>query len=240
MRTLDWGDEGPEVRKLQELLARRGQPVTVDGEYGLETQAAVRAFQAQHLDARGEPLGVDGIAGPGTWWSLTHPQPLLAHPVVVDFSVMPIPELGGSPRGRHALEVAIHELGASEPATKYLQGLAPDDTPWCAAFVSWCFAQDPSGTPFPYTVSARDLFARLGQRGWAHFPGEGYSPRPGDIVAWWSQGAEGWQAHVGLVHHAAYATLFTLEGSRGPRVRGFHYPLHALDQLLGFAQVPGP
>ena len=58
------GDEDHPVRTLQYLLRARNQPVTVDGIFGPETDAAVRAFQ------RDNGLAVDGIVGPLTWRAL--------------------------------------------------------------------------------------------------------------------------------------------------------------------------
>jgi peptidoglycan hydrolase-like protein with peptidoglycan-binding domain len=58
------GNEGQSVRSLQYLLRARSHPVTVDGIFGPQTDAAVRAFQ----QARG--LAVDGIVGPITWGAL--------------------------------------------------------------------------------------------------------------------------------------------------------------------------
>ena len=52
------------VRTLQHLLRARGQAVRVDGVFGPETEAAVRAFQT------GKGLSVDGIVGPRTWAAL--------------------------------------------------------------------------------------------------------------------------------------------------------------------------
>ena len=52
------------VRTLQHLLRARGQSVTVDGDFGPATEAAVRAFQGSH------GLGVDGIVGNQTWSAL--------------------------------------------------------------------------------------------------------------------------------------------------------------------------
>ena len=49
------------VRPLQQLLRARGQTVAVDGSFGPQTEAAVRAFQG----SRG--LAADGIVGPQTW-----------------------------------------------------------------------------------------------------------------------------------------------------------------------------
>jgi N-acetylmuramoyl-L-alanine amidase len=58
------GDRGEPVRELQARLTQCGCPATLDGEFGDETLAAVREFQAR----RG--LRVDGICGSDTWGAL--------------------------------------------------------------------------------------------------------------------------------------------------------------------------
>jgi N-acetylmuramoyl-L-alanine amidase len=55
------GDQSDAVRDLQERLTQCGHAVTLDGLFGEETVAAVRAFQ----ERRG--LRVDGICGRETW-----------------------------------------------------------------------------------------------------------------------------------------------------------------------------
>jgi peptidoglycan hydrolase-like protein with peptidoglycan-binding domain len=52
------------VRAVQTLLNRHGQAVEVDGEFGEQTEAAVRSFQ------RAKGLAVDGIVGDQTWTAL--------------------------------------------------------------------------------------------------------------------------------------------------------------------------
>jgi peptidoglycan hydrolase-like protein with peptidoglycan-binding domain len=58
------GDQDHPVKTLQYLLGARGHSVAVDGIFGPNTDAAVRAFQQQ------KGLAVDGIVGPNTWSAL--------------------------------------------------------------------------------------------------------------------------------------------------------------------------
>ena len=66
-RLLQFGAEGPAVRKLQQALIDAGFPLPlfgVDGLFKSETQTAVRDYQRAH------GLGVDGIVGPITMGEL--------------------------------------------------------------------------------------------------------------------------------------------------------------------------
>ena len=58
------GDNIFPVRPLQQLLRARNHPVAVDGNFGPNTETAVKAFQ----QSRG--LAADGIVGPLTWGKL--------------------------------------------------------------------------------------------------------------------------------------------------------------------------
>ena len=49
---------------LQLLLRQHGHAVDVDGDFGPQTEGAVRAYQQRH------GLVVDGIVGPQTWQAL--------------------------------------------------------------------------------------------------------------------------------------------------------------------------
>jgi murein L,D-transpeptidase YcbB/YkuD len=55
------GSTGENVRTVQDLLNAHGSNLVIDGIFGQNTTAAVRAFQAQHR------LSVDGIVGNQTW-----------------------------------------------------------------------------------------------------------------------------------------------------------------------------
>ncbi len=78
---LSQGARGEDVRDLQDQLRARGHDIAVDGHFGPQTEAAVRAFQ------RAENLVVDGVAGPNTLGRLnapaSAPDPAPAAPVDV-------------------------------------------------------------------------------------------------------------------------------------------------------------
>lgn len=63
-KTLRKGDTGAWVELLQNALTLRGFPVQTDGDFGPETDLAVRAFQ------RRSGIEVDGIVGIQTWGAL--------------------------------------------------------------------------------------------------------------------------------------------------------------------------
>jgi peptidoglycan hydrolase-like protein with peptidoglycan-binding domain len=62
--TLTEGDTGAAVQTLQTRLNVWGAKLTVDGDFGPATLAAVKAFQTAHN------LTVDGVVGPATWAAL--------------------------------------------------------------------------------------------------------------------------------------------------------------------------
>lgn len=67
------GSSGSAVRVLQQLLNFKGFNLTVDGEFGLLTEEAVRDFQQI------QDLAVDGVVDAKTWYNLS-------------FGLLPIPE----------------------------------------------------------------------------------------------------------------------------------------------------
>lgn len=63
--TIKMGAKGDPVKLVQHLVGHYGIKVAVDGDFGAETQTAVKQFQG-FMGA----LAVDGIAGPLTWTAL--------------------------------------------------------------------------------------------------------------------------------------------------------------------------
>src|SRR5262245_9926858 len=68
--TVQKGSKGNSVRLLQEILKSFGDPQfdpgPIDGDFGPNTENAVKAFQGFAVDFEGNPLMVDGIVGPKT------------------------------------------------------------------------------------------------------------------------------------------------------------------------------
>ena len=63
--TVQRGDQGDAVRAVQSQLAVRGFGVDVDGDFGPQTEQAVRAYQV-----RNDLAVVDGVVGLATWTEL--------------------------------------------------------------------------------------------------------------------------------------------------------------------------
>lgn len=78
LETLRPGDVGAQVVWLQRyLIGYGGKPAEIilgsggaDGKYFAKTKEAVEAFQSENVDENGEPLTVDGIAGPDTFGAI--------------------------------------------------------------------------------------------------------------------------------------------------------------------------
>ena len=241
---LKYGSSGSDVRKMTTLLKAVGYLQKATTQFDAVVRKAVKAFQAHHVDPRGVPLAVDGIVGPLTWWALKGDRP------DVEPSLSGSIPSGGSRIGRAALRAAMAEAekGAREVGSnnhgpwveKYLNGLAPEGNSWCAGFVSWCFDQAPGAMPYNYSLGARDVRNQFRHKGWTYDLGE-EEPAPGDIVVWWRGTFNGWQGHIGFVHHCADGILHTVEGNRGPYpspVQSYTYVLSRMEKLLGFGRVP--
>ena len=65
---VSYGSKGSDVTELQRLLNNNGYNLSVDGDFGANTQAAVKDYQQKN------GLAVDGIVGTNTWGALTAAQ----------------------------------------------------------------------------------------------------------------------------------------------------------------------
>jgi uncharacterized protein (TIGR02594 family) len=137
--TLRYGSRGADVQHLQELLNKFLCPtvvLTIDGEFGPRTEAAVRIYQASM------GISIDGLVGMQTWSALDDVVP--HHDIAVS-----MPATSDAPW----LDVAMKEIGQRERrgpqhnprileyhATTSLHA-TNDETAWCSSFVNWCLGE---------------------------------------------------------------------------------------------------
>lgn len=133
--TLQVGDKGDEVRRLQEELARYGYyEGDIDGVYGNQTRRAVEEFQYQH------GLSADGMAGRITLTVLYESGQVRMSPTAVT----------PAPSATSSLSVALTEMPATPAATE-TPAPAPTEPP--AATVSATPAATPTATPTATTAT---------------------------------------------------------------------------------------
>ncbi|MES2485666.1 MAG: peptidoglycan-binding domain-containing protein, partial [Bacteroidota bacterium] len=91
------------VKAVQTALNNKGcGPVLVDGDFGNETQRAVKLFQTRNMDANGNPLTIDGKIGAITWAILFGQNTV---PLIEDTSAALLSK---------ALHIAISQIGVIE------------------------------------------------------------------------------------------------------------------------------
>ena len=217
-------DKGENVFNLTEKLFDLGYGNTVTDVFDSKVEQSVKQFQERHIDFNSNPLDVDGIVGPLTWFALT----------------------GIDVETPDHLKVAIGELGRQEigknnsgkNVEKYLNGIAETPNNWCAGFVSWCFKESKKGIQFNYSLGARDIYNQFNKNGWILKDDEDI--KPGDVVFWYRNSPNDWQGHIGIVSNNFYGILRVIEGNKGrfpAKVAIFQYDLQKMEKILGFGRV---
>ena len=173
------------VERIQDALKNKGfDPGPIDGVWGRQTIAAVKAFQA----ANG--LEVDGIVGSETSGALfkgmTLPEPAAQQnsgSVLVWFeearSLLGTKEVPGDANNPIILDWA-GDLDIHYPG---------DDIPWCGLFVAHCIGATLPGESLPGNP--------LGARRWEKF-GDGTEPRLGAVMVFWRKSRSSGLGHVGF------------------------------------------
>ncbi|NJR18469.1 MAG: CHAP domain-containing protein [Calothrix sp. CSU_2_0] len=222
-RILRQGTKGEDVKALQRVLNALGfNAGVVDGDFGENTEAAVRAFQAR------AGITIDGEVGPQTWKTLDPNAPK---------SIIPV-EKGITARlADFAEDEAAKNLrwtGVSSEAEKYLKifrepmfrlghiGMMPVLYDWCAAFVNYCCEKVGIDIPdIPQGFSASMALVES-WKFWAKKNGYWYSkgsivPQRGDIVVFDWQRNNSQLDHIGIVrgYTPGSSTIQTSEGNKG-------------------------
>jgi hypothetical protein len=209
------------VESVQRRLNELGcGPVDVDGDFGDQTEKAVKLFQVRFPDSDGHPLTVDGEIGSITWARIfgTHSVPVT--------NVATTDLLG------KVLEAARGEIGTMEDplgsnrgprVDQYLSccGLNPASGhfPWCAGFVYFCYNEATKtlgrSNPVVKTGGVLAHWNKAGQQGIARVTANQAmnNPslvKPGHIfIMDFGKGA----GHTGLVEQVTGGKLVTIEGN---------------------------
>jgi hypothetical protein len=209
------------VTSLQLRLNEVGcGPIDVDGDFGDQTENAVRLFQLRHPDSDGQPLKVDGEVGPLTWSRLfgTRTVPQVVTAEGLGAAVLDV--------ARSQLHVRESPLGSNRgtEVDEYvrLTGLSPSGQfPWCVCFVFFCFhtAAKKLGrsNPMIKTAGVLDLWGKAGQQGVTRITNAKAKNnpslvKPGHIFIL-DTGLPGGAGHAGLVEQVAGGKIVTIEGN---------------------------
>ncbi len=221
-RSLQRNSLGPAVENVQTRLRELGiDPGGVDGDFGEQTETAVRLFQARSVDESGNPLEIDGIVGQKTWEALfgTAAGPA-RHAEPVDGTLT-----------AEVLKVAADEVGVRErplgsnrgpQVDQYLDSVASGlrGEPWCMAFIFWCFGKAAATLNVPNPAPKTAGVKRSWQRA-RSMPGvetvtaaearqEPSKVVPGMVFYIDTGGTTG---HAGFVADVVGGTLVTIEGN---------------------------
>jgi hypothetical protein len=235
------GSVGDQVSQLQQTLIEAGLDVGVDASdhiFGKDTRAAVLRFQSEHFGQDGKPLKIDGIVGDNTWWALLHPTAGPA-PGADDLPLQPV----GGEIAAAAMKAALGELAANvvespvgsnrssriDVYTGYTGRPATETgPPWCAFFVSWCFAQNPQGSPFGRIGGALNI-AHWGERNNCAIARGALPPLAGDIFVIDRDGIHG---HTGIVRAVVNDEIATVEGNSSNAVRTTRRPISSIETFV--------
>lgn len=170
------------IIEVQQQLAKLGfRPGPLDGVWGRQTVAALRAFQAS------KGLDADGVLGPLTLAALFPGGPDnargLGDPTLVWLKEA-VRLLGTKERPGVGSNPTILDWASA-------QGIPykGDDIPWCGLFVDHCVTATLDREPTPANV--------LSARAWGRF-GIPTSPTPGAIMVFWRKSLASGLGHVGF------------------------------------------
>jgi uncharacterized protein (TIGR02594 family) len=198
---------------VQTALAQQGyKPGPLDGIWGRQTAAAVRAFQTRN------GLDPDGIVGPLTLARLIPSAPAptgFAQPGLVwlkeAMRLMGTKETPGVGSNPVILD------WASDMGIRY----SGDDIPWCGLFVGHCITSTLEREPTPTNI--------LGARAWSSF-GIKTEPTLGAVMVFWRRSLASGLGHVGF-YAGEDSTAFRILG--GNQSDSVSLAWIAKDRLVG-------
>lgn len=218
---IERGQTGPAVAAIQNKLKEIGYAISVDGDFGEETERVVKQFQAENS------IGQTGVVGPQTYAALMKAKHRTTQPDVP--KVMPTASIMVK-----AADIADAEANKNLKwtdmhceAEKYLAscrkalGMPNGRYPWCGAFVTWCVREAGGYIPDVLVRNLTTAYVPAWQE-WAQANGlwvssrdKGFNPVKGNIVIfdWDRNGGEA--DHIGIVlrYTPGTAVVYTAEGN---------------------------
>lgn len=222
---LQKGDSGSEVKEMQELLIANGFDCGLsgaDGEFGDDTEKAVKAFQAKYgltvdgqygekskAKLKGLSNNTDSNTGGDTTMS--------AQDAINKVIAIAKAENGYlEKRSNSQLDSKTANAGSGN-YTKYWRDLADwglgnyQAQYWCAGFIHWCFvkaygleAAKKLLLHAPY-ISCDTLASKSKAAGQRYT-----SPQVGDVVVFWNGSR---YSHTGLIYRVSGGYFYTIEGN---------------------------
>ena len=243
MRLLKQESKGEDVRALQRMLNALGfRAGAEDGDFGPQTEAAVRALQRQ------AGITVDGKVGPETWGELQGAFHVERPEQGVLAKLADLAQQEG--------DKGLRWTGPGSAAEKYLQpfrqpmqerghlGPAPVFYNWCAAFVAWCcravgiaIPDAPEG--FWATMALVESWKFWAQKHGYWHPRGSITPQRGDILVFeWFDG-DVQLDHIGIVrgYTPGSTVIQTSEGNKANKTGNF---TRELANVPGFIRIIAP
>lgn len=220
---LKYGARNEHVGRVHQALIEQGYEIGLlelgDSFYGYSTVDAVTDFQSHHVDFGGHALLRDGITGPRTWWSLTHPNGPKWSFIAPDWRCEPsqIRE-----PVRQVVQAAVGDIGRHElpPGSNEgpdLEKYKNDGQRWCAYAVSAWFGSAVSGSPFTHPIASAYKFKLWGKEHGCLL-GMDAIPQAGDVCGVIRKTGFGHvELHVGTLPDGRYCCV---GGNVGDAVRG--------------------
>jgi hypothetical protein len=205
-KSLKRGDKQGQVKLAQEWLCLHGEQVSVDGDFGPATEAAVKDFQGK------SGLAASGVVDAATFAKLVAPMKAAVAGIPVNGR-----SLGGLVTAYAQQHLAQHprEVGGQNrgPWVRlYMDGNEGEAWAWCAGFASYCLKQACAtlerSLPIATSFSCDDLAASAKAQG--RFDSQsGIGPGSIFLVR---KTASDW-THTGIVVSATQETFKTIEGN---------------------------
>jgi hypothetical protein len=215
-KTYKKGDKRGKVKIIQEWLSFQGPGLLLDGDFGPNTEKAVKKFQED------KGLPADGKVNADTFIELVKPALRALTPVEsenLSYSKL-ITLYAEQHLAEHPLEIGGNNKGPW--VRMYMGGYEGIDWPWCAGFATFILklASDNSdySMPFDRTFSC-DLLATSGKDAKLFIPGKNiingnidYSEIPTSSIFLVRRTGNGW-SHTGLVTKFDESGVETIEGN---------------------------